>query len=154
MIKSWSIQTAILDVNVPPDIKIERTSKDFQTKIGATVNLDCHAEGYPDPNISWLREDKKLMRVQLPTGEVKKCKMTLFFLKNGPNPASFCLFSFFPHDKYSTDTRNDTSVDSNPGRQDGRYRCFHRAMAILKGSSDPGFSYLLIWITVYRNFAQ
>ena len=30
------------------------------------------------------------------------------FLKNGPNPASFCFISFFSHGKYST---NDKSVD-------------------------------------------
>ena len=35
----------------------------------------------------------------------------LLFL-NGPNPASFCLFSFFSHDKYSTNLAiNDRSVD-------------------------------------------
>ena len=43
-------------------------------------------------------------------------KMTRFFLKNGPNLASFCLFSFFSHDKYSAVystnlTVNDKSVD-------------------------------------------
>ena len=31
----------------------------------------------------------------------------------GSNPASFCLFSFFSHDKYSTNlTINDKSIDS------------------------------------------
>ena len=30
-----------------------------------------------------------------------------FFKKNGPNPASFCLFLFFSHDKYSTSTINE-----------------------------------------------
>ena len=35
-----------------------------------------------------------------------------FLFKNGPNPASFCLFSFFSHDKFSTNlTINDKSVD-------------------------------------------
>ena len=34
-----------------------------------------------------------------------------FFYKNGPNPASFCLFSFFSHDKYSTNTINEKSID-------------------------------------------
>ena len=37
--------------------------------------------------------------------------LNLFFFKNGPNPASFCLFSFFSHDKYSTNTINDKSID-------------------------------------------
>ena len=32
------------------------------------------------------------------------------FFKNGPNPASF-LFSFLSHDKYSTNTINDKSID-------------------------------------------
>ena len=29
----------------------------------------------------------------------------------GPNPASFCLFSFFSHGKYSTNTVYDKSID-------------------------------------------
>ena len=33
------------------------------------------------------------------------------FLKNGPNLVSFCLFSFFSHDKYSTKTIKDKSID-------------------------------------------
>ena len=31
----------------------------------------------------------------------------IFFKKNGPNPASFCLFLLFSHDKYSTNTINE-----------------------------------------------
>ena len=42
----------------------------------------------------------------------------LFFLKNEPNPPSFCLFSFFSHDKYSTNlTINDESIDGVLGTQ-------------------------------------
>ena len=40
---------------------------------------------------------------------------------NGPNPASFCLFSFFSQDKYSTNfdyKRKKCSWDSNLGQQD------------------------------------
>jgi len=37
----------------------------------------------------------------------------IIYLINGPNPASFCLFSFFSQDKYSTNlTVNDKNVDS------------------------------------------
>ena len=32
-------------------------------------------------------------------------------LKIGPNPASFCLFSFFLHDTYCRNIINDKSVD-------------------------------------------
>ena len=54
----------------------------------------------------------------------------LFFKKNGPNPASFYLFSFFSHDKYTTNlTKNYKSVDSNPGWQDCRRRRIQWAMA-------------------------
>ena len=35
----------------------------------------------------------------------------LVLSKNGPNPASICLFSFFSHDIYSTNTINEKSVD-------------------------------------------
>ena len=40
-----------------------------------------------------------------------------FNISNGPNPASFCLFLFFLHDKYSTNTINDKSVDGVLGTQ-------------------------------------
>ena len=33
-----------------------------------------------------------------------------YFFKKGPNPASFCLFSFFSHDKYSTYTINKKAL--------------------------------------------
>ena len=38
---------------------------------------------------------------------------------NGPNPVSFCLFSFFSHDKYSTNTVNDKSADGVLGTRTG-----------------------------------
>ena len=37
--------------------------------------------------------------------------LLLFSFRNEPNTASFCLLSFFSHDKYSTNTINDKSVD-------------------------------------------
>jgi hypothetical protein len=67
-----------LDVNIPPDIKIEKTSKDFETQIGSTATLECYAEGYPDPSISWLREGKKFLRVKEPSGEIKNCTLDYF----------------------------------------------------------------------------
>ena len=42
--------------------------------------------------------------------ELTKQEYILFFL-NGPNLASFCLFLVFSHDKYSTNTINEKSVD-------------------------------------------
>ena len=43
---------------------------------------------------------------------MKICVHFNYFFKNGPNPASFCSFWFFSHDKYSTNlTINYKSVD-------------------------------------------
>ena len=42
------------------------------------------------------------------------------FFKNGLKPASFCLFSFFSNDKYSTHTIHEKSVDGVLGT---RTRC-------------------------------
>ena len=59
----------------------------------------------------------------------------IVFKKNWPNPASFCLFLFFSHDKFSTNTKWQKhrwrTWDSNPGQQDGRRRRIHWAMAII-----------------------
>ena len=42
--------------------------------------------------------------------------LKLYFF-NGLYPPSFCLFSFFSHDKYSTNTINDKSVEGVLGAQ-------------------------------------
>ena len=52
---------------------------------------------------------------------------SLCFFKNGPIPASFCLFSFFS--RYNFNRR--CAWDSNPGPQDGRCRQNHGAMAAI-----------------------
>ena len=81
------MQTATLDVYTPPDIKMDWTSKDFEVKIGSTANLDCHADGYPDPTISWTREDKRPLRARLPSGEVKTCRFYLVLLASESLPS-------------------------------------------------------------------
>ena len=55
-----------------------------------------------------------------------------FFKKNGPIPASFCLFSSFSHYNFNNTNWKKHSWcawDSNPGPQDGRRRRNHGAMA-------------------------
>ena len=53
--------------------------------------------------------------------------LLLFIIKNGPNPATFCLFSLFSHDKFSINTLNDKSIDgvlgtrTRGGRMGGTY---------------------------------
>ena len=48
----------------------------------------------------------------------RQCSRLTLVLKNGLNLASFCLFSFFSHGKYSTNlTINDRSIDGVLGTQ-------------------------------------
>ena len=59
---------------------------------------------------------------------------------NGPNPNSFCLFSFFSHDKYSTNlTINDKSVDGVPvtRTQGGRMQIWARRIGEASPISIP-----------------
>ena len=65
-------QTGILDVNVPPDIDSRRTSGDVEAKIGSTVSLECHADGYPKPIITWRRENGKKIKIRSKNGRMKK----------------------------------------------------------------------------------
>ena len=58
--------------------------------------------------------------------------ISILFYKNGPIPASFCLFSLFSHynfNKTNWKKRRWCVWDLNPGPQDGRRRQNHRAMA-------------------------
>lgn len=40
-------------------IILESSTKDVEVDIGESFNLDCMAQGYPKPNISWIRADSK-----------------------------------------------------------------------------------------------
>ncbi|BES88594.1 Immunoglobulin V-set domain [Nesidiocoris tenuis] len=48
-----------LEVVVPPDIIDGESSGDIMVPEGGTVELTCNARGYPDPEISWKREDRQ-----------------------------------------------------------------------------------------------
>ena len=73
------------------------------------------------------------------------CNGPILFL-NGPNPASFCLFSTFSqhNDKYNTkfDYKKHRwcAWESNPGPQDGRHRWIHWAIAVPKRSNSYLFT--------------
>lgn len=51
------MQTAYLEVVIPPDIIYEETSGDTMTPEGGNLKLRCRARGYPPPKIVWKRED-------------------------------------------------------------------------------------------------
>ncbi|XP_049824688.1 lachesin isoform X2 [Aethina tumida] len=51
------MQTAFLEVVIPPDIVYEETSGDMMVPEGGSAKLVCKARGYPKPKILWKRED-------------------------------------------------------------------------------------------------
>lgn len=48
-----------LEIVVPPDIIDDESSGDIMVPEGGTVELTCKARGYPDPEITWKREDRQ-----------------------------------------------------------------------------------------------
>lgn len=51
------LQSAFLEVVIPPDIVYEETSGDMMIPEGGSAKLVCKARGYPEPKILWKRED-------------------------------------------------------------------------------------------------
>ena len=75
-------QSASLDVMVPPDIDNEKSSDDIILKTGSNAKLECQANGYPKPTISWIRdktfytpkESKNMIKAKDPaTGLIRFC---------------------------------------------------------------------------------
>ncbi|XP_039431683.1 lachesin [Culex pipiens pallens] len=50
-------QLGYLDVVIPPDFITEDTSSDVIVPEGSSVKLTCRAKGYPEPVVTWRRED-------------------------------------------------------------------------------------------------
>lgn len=48
-----------MSVVIPPDIIGNETSGDVMVPEGSTVRLECRARGFPQPGITWQREDGK-----------------------------------------------------------------------------------------------
>ena len=78
-------------------------------------------------------------------------RKTLLLFLNGPNPASFCLFSYFSYDKYSTNTINEKSVDGVLGTRtqgsrmvgaDESTELWRHLKALLLGVNNAIFGFL------------
>ena len=61
MVTNTSIATLHINlwINLGEPIRREPSTKDVEVDIGDNYNLDCKAQGYPRPNISWIRADSK-----------------------------------------------------------------------------------------------
>lgn len=62
---------------IPPDIINEDTSSDMMVPEGESVRLSCKAKGYPQPHITWRREDNEDIILKDPSGA--KERGTLLF---------------------------------------------------------------------------
>ena len=56
-LKSSHFQVGVLNVVEAPDILYNETSNDTIVAEGASVTLRCEARGYPEPIVTWRRED-------------------------------------------------------------------------------------------------
>lgn len=66
------MQTAFLEVVIPPDIVYEETSGDMMVPEGSSAKLVCKARGFPKPKITWRREDgREIIARNGPHGKTK-----------------------------------------------------------------------------------
>lgn len=71
------MQTAFLEVVIPPDIIYEETSGDMMVPEGGSAKLVCKSRGFPKPKITWKREDGREI-----------------IARNGPHGKTKCSFPF------------------------------------------------------------
>lgn len=65
-------QIGILEVVEAPDILYNRTSNDTICMESSDVTLNCEARGYPEPTITWQREDKQNIVLRDGTGNIHR----------------------------------------------------------------------------------
>lgn len=66
------MQTAFLEVVIPPDIIYEETSGDMMVPEGGSAKLVCKSRGFPKPKITWKREDgREIIARNGPHGKTK-----------------------------------------------------------------------------------
>jgi neurotrimin len=72
------MQTAFLEVVIPPDIVYEETSGDMMVPEGGSAKLVCKSRGFPKPKITWKREDgREIIARNGPHGKTKCKQLTL-----------------------------------------------------------------------------
>lgn len=76
----------MLLLTVPPAIKQRETSQTLTLKEGGNLNLTCAADGYPKPNITWMRPNGKPLPKPINTF-LRKVRIKTF-------ANDYCIFDF------------------------------------------------------------
>nr|XP_056720209.1 follistatin-related protein 4 isoform X1 [Euleptes europaea] len=94
-------QTHILQVNVPPVIRVYPETQAQEP--GVSASLKCHAEGIPNPKISWLKNG---------IGITPKLSKQLMFLANG-SELHISSVRYEDTGAYTCIAKNDVGVDED-----------------------------------------
>ncbi|XP_045030074.1 neurotrimin-like isoform X1 [Daphnia magna] len=86
-------QVAYLHVTVPPDILVNESSSDLAIKEGGNATLKCSAIGYPEPNITWRREDYQPIDMNQSVGVVEGSILNLVGVHRRQMAAYLCIAS-------------------------------------------------------------
>ncbi|KAI9554461.1 hypothetical protein GHT06_019734 [Daphnia sinensis] len=86
-------QVAYLHVTVPPDILVNESSSDLTIKEGGNATLKCSAIGYPEPNITWRREDYQPIDMNQSVGVVEGSILNLVGVHRRQMAAYLCIAS-------------------------------------------------------------
>ncbi|XP_046452419.1 neurotrimin-like [Daphnia pulex] len=86
-------QVAYLHVTVPPDILVNESSSDMTMKEGDNTTLRCSAIGYPQPNVTWRREDYQPININQSAGVVEGSVLNLVNVHRQQMAAYLCIAS-------------------------------------------------------------
>jgi len=68
-------QIAHLEVVIPPRIEDEQSSSDVAVPEGGSVKLNCRAEGFPKPTVTWRRPGGEMITVRKGANKMKAEKV-------------------------------------------------------------------------------
>lgn len=128
-------QTGYIEVVVPPHIEENETSSDTEVREGNDVSLRCVANGSPDPEITWRREDNQEITIEkkkvttlkgpyLNVSNVARLQMGAYLCiaSNGVQPSvskrivlnvNFAPMVWIPNQLVGAPVNTDVSLDCN-----------------------------------------